>query len=390
MKAKKSILRFLNLYLFLVIAGLAITNNAKAQDGLEVIHGQDITIHSNFLNEDRTFTIYLPNSYDFSEHRYPVLYLLDGRTHFQHACGAVNYLSNMDIIPQTIVVAIHNVDRNRDFSPVHDDQLPTSGGAAKFLNFLSKELTPYVNNNFRTSDFSILMGHSFGGTFATYTLLEEPELFDAFIAPSPYLQFKDEYLIKQAETKLQPSYKHEKYFYQTVGNEPNYFGPMNQLASLIKEKSSNAIHFESTTLMNENHATIPYPGIYYGLRFVFADWELSAELFSGGLKAVDEHYEKLKKKYGLDLGAPEQVINTLGYFYLQKENYDEAINIFKENVKRNPLAPNTYDSLGEAYEKNNQLELAKKNYQKAYDLGMEQKNGNTPIFKTNLERITRE
>ncbi|MFA9390011.1 MAG: alpha/beta hydrolase-fold protein [Prolixibacteraceae bacterium] len=387
MKSKSPIPQIMFIHFFLLITGLTIANTIKAQQGLEVIHGQDVTVHSKILNEYRTFTIYLPNTYEFSEHHYPILYLLDGRTHFQHACGAVNFLSNMDIIPQTIVIAIHNVDRNRDFSPVHDEQIPTSGGAEKFLDFIDKELTPYIHKNFRASNFSLLMGHSFGGTFATYALLTKPELFDGFIAISPYLHFKADYLVKEAETKLKAEYKPEKYFYQTVGNEPDYFDALAQFSSLVKKKCDHSIHFEYEMLKKENHATIPYPGLYNGLRFVFADWQLPPETFSTGLKAIDKHYNALKEKYGLELGATEQVLNALGYAYLQVSNFDDAIAVFKENIKRNPISSNVYDSLGEAYEKNHQLGLARKNYQKAYDLGKSQNHRNTSVYKVNLERM---
>ena len=81
------------------------------------------------------------------------------------------------------------------------------------------------------------------------------------------------------------------------------------------------------------------------------------------------------------------MLNALGYAYLQVANFDEAINVFKENVKRNPFSSNVYDSLGEAYEKNNQTNLARKNYQKAYDLGKMQHHVNTEIYKTNLDRL---
>ena len=65
-------------------------------------------------------SVNLPNNYIVSSQKYPVLYLLDGRTHFQHATSAVDFLSAMGVIPQMIVVSIHNVDRNRDFSPTYD------------------------------------------------------------------------------------------------------------------------------------------------------------------------------------------------------------------------------------------------------------------------------
>ena len=99
-----------------------------------------ITIKSTILDESRAISIYLPNNYKYSKVKCPVLYLLDGEAHLQHASAAAEYLSIWGLIPDIIVVAIHNIDRSRDFSPVHVDNIPTSGGAEKFLGFLAEEL----------------------------------------------------------------------------------------------------------------------------------------------------------------------------------------------------------------------------------------------------------
>ena len=160
--------------LFLVIMLLS-TSISFAQNKLEILLGKEVIIKSKTLNEERIATVFLPVNYDASSQKYPVIYLLDARANFQHTTSAVNFLSRQGIIPQIIVVAIHNIDRTKDFSPVHDERMPTSGGAEKFLNFVSDELITEINKNYRTSDFSILIGHSFGGTFAVYSLLTKPE-----------------------------------------------------------------------------------------------------------------------------------------------------------------------------------------------------------------------
>ena len=374
--------------LLLPLCMLLLTISAYSQTKIELIDGREVTLKSSVLNEDRVISIYLPRDYDISSQRYPVIFLLDGETHFHHTTGAINFLSSQGIIPQSILVSIKNIDRNRDFSPVHDNRIPTSGGAAKFLNFLSDELTPFIKKNYRTSNFSVIIGHSFGGTFITYSLLEKPELFDAYIAISPFLQYADEYLIKESGKMLRSNYPDQKYYYMTVGDEPEYFSTLDKFTSLVKEKSEAFIDLEYLRMPAENHNTIPYLSIFNGLKYIFSDWQLPAAKMEQDISEIDEYFAALSAKYDMDIKTPENVINILGYTYLQKQNIEKAIIFFTENTKRYPKSSNVYDSLGEAYENNNQLELAKKNYQKAYDLGKAQNHINTPIYLKNLNRVT--
>ena len=125
-----------------------------------IVTGEKIEIYSKVLDENRKILISLPEGYDKSEEKYPVLYLLDGEFFFLQATSAVKYLSELGYIrnqpiPQLIVVGIVNVDRNRDYTPTYAPQqdnleFPTSGGADKFLEFMISELLPYIESNYRT------------------------------------------------------------------------------------------------------------------------------------------------------------------------------------------------------------------------------------------------
>ena len=82
--------------------------------------GEIVNIHSKELGENRTLNIYLPNGYHpDSLKRYPVIYLLDGSADedFIHIAGLVQFGSFpwLNILPESIVVGIANVDRKRDF-----------------------------------------------------------------------------------------------------------------------------------------------------------------------------------------------------------------------------------------------------------------------------------
>ena len=124
------------------------------------------------LAEDRDILIYLPQDYDQSEERYPVLYLLDGEWHFVHTSGIVQFLARprVEKTPKMMVVAVVNTSRGRDFSPsTWPGYKSYTGGAGDFIEFLKKELIPFVDRNYRTQSTKILAGHSLAGTFSLYT-----------------------------------------------------------------------------------------------------------------------------------------------------------------------------------------------------------------------------
>ena len=381
-KKVQFVIPLISLFVLSVLA-----SHSLAQEKQELISAERVSIQSIFLGEERVISIYLPDNYEATSQKYPVLYLLDGTTHFQHAIAATAFLSRGGIIPQMIVISVHNTDRNRDFSPVHTERIPTSGGAEKFLNFLSDELIPFINEKYRVSDFSILMGHSFGGTFAIYSLLTQPELFNAYIAVSPYLHYADNYLVNESKNLLKSEYNQPTYLYMTVGNEPDYFKPLEEFSTNVLEKSKEAIDFNYEKMESEDHASIPYITLFNGLRFIFSEWRLPNEKFAQGMDSIDTHYKYISAKYGFEIKTPEYVINNLGYQYLRNNDIEKAIEVFKENTKRYPESANVYDSLGEAYENNNQLVLAKNNYQKAVDLGMKNNDPNALIYQKNLKRV---
>ncbi len=93
-------------------------------------------------------------------------------------------------------------------------------------------------------------------------------------------------------------------------------------------------------------------------------------------------YEKLKKRepnlYDFD---NENALNTLGYQLLRSENVEAAIAVFSRNVLEFPNSANPYDSLGEAYAKARNAELALKNYAKSLELDPENKNAAEMIRK---------
>ena len=85
-------LRYIPVF-FLVSLILYFPGNSMAQQGAGT--AGETTLVSAALGEERVISISLPPEYASSGLRYPVLYLLDGRVHEQHANSAVEFLARL-------------------------------------------------------------------------------------------------------------------------------------------------------------------------------------------------------------------------------------------------------------------------------------------------------
>ena len=163
--------------------------------------GQHYQLRSQALEEDRSYRVYLPATYRWATNRrYPVLFLLDGQTRFDHAASSVDTLAASGDIPEMIVVGIDSTQRTRDFTPTNWEAMAGGGGADKFKSFLSSELIPTIEKEYRTNGFRVLSGDSLGGLFVLHCLSAEPALFQGYLAIAPSLDW-DKQLAQRALQK---------------------------------------------------------------------------------------------------------------------------------------------------------------------------------------------
>ena len=362
-----------------------------------------LKINSAVLGEERTILVRVPTGYETNKQRYPVIYMTDGNAHIGHTSSTVEFLARNGRMSEMIVVGIVNTDRTRDLSPTHVKttvagggsalQFPTSGGADKFIKFIETELIPDIEKRYRVHQYRILAGHSLGGLFAIHTMLTRPELFQSYIAVSPALQWDNQVAIKRAEDFFKTRKEFDATLFMSLGHEP---GPIEdgfyQLKQILEKNQPKGFEWKAQALDDEDHGSVVLHSHYLALRKVFDGWQLPRDPGTGGVagdfKSVEEHYQKLSKKFKYDVPVPEFVINQLGYQSLFSDRFDEAITIFKTNVERYPESANVYDSLAEAYERSGKLELAAPLYEKAHTLGQQNQDPNLAIYKANFDRVS--
>jgi predicted alpha/beta superfamily hydrolase len=361
-----------------------------AQQQIDYISlGKTVEFTSERLNEKRDILIYTPTGYEESSKEYPTLYITDGAENFFMATAIVNFLSRNQKIPQMIVVGIPNVNRNRDLSPSVIQGTSNPGGGDIFLTFFEDELIPYLEGTYRTSNYRILFGHSLGGVFANYTLLTRPELFNAFISASPYLMYDNEYVIKEAESKLDNLSNFDRQLFITLGDEPAYHESLNKFTSLL-EDNTNTLRWDYQIYNDEDHGSIPVISLLKGLKYIYSDFQLSMETATQGLEAILDHYSLVNSKYDYTVDISEATFNIIGYRLLQNGEIEKAIKVFEYNVKLYPESANVYDSFAEALEQSGMIKEAAENYQTAVKIGKKINDPNLAIFERNLARVQQE
>jgi len=139
------------------------------------------------LQERRDVQYYIPEDYD-EEKKYPLTIVLDGEYLFDQVVANSKFYSKFHGMPQMIVVGVNqNKESIRlDDCAWEDNGLPNEK-AKKFFEFLGIELIPYLDLNYKTAPFKMVVGYDITANFQNYWLFKERSLFNAYINISPTL-----------------------------------------------------------------------------------------------------------------------------------------------------------------------------------------------------------
>lgn len=178
-KMKKLIL---GLLLATTITTISFSQTGKVFDNL--------TLHSEILNMDRKYAIYLPPDYETSERSYPVMYLLHGAGDDQTGWiqfGEILLIADKAIeegsaTPMIVVMPDANTERRGYFNSMD--------GAFRYEDFFFEELMPHVEKKYRIKGekrFRAVAGLSMGGGGSFMYALHHPELFSSACPLSAYV-----------------------------------------------------------------------------------------------------------------------------------------------------------------------------------------------------------
>ena len=263
------------LFFLLLIAGPALGQRGAADTVAKpFVLGTVRTVWSPVLQETRTLNIYLPPSFS-KDSAYPVIYLLDGSADedFIHTAGIIQFLTMLGLMPETVLVGIANVDRRRDFTfpttvAADKKDFPTTGGSARFINALARDLKPFIEKSYRIKGRGAIVGQSLGGLLAAEILLKNPGMFDDYIIVSPSLWWDKESLLRTKETI--PSGTMPPRTWIAVGKEGAQMeADAKSLAALISRHAPDTMRHFFVPMPQEDHLTILHNSLYRAFRTLY-------------------------------------------------------------------------------------------------------------------------
>lgn len=353
-------------------------NNVDKQS---IVIGKTDKVQSKILGEERKIWVYVPDegrNRIFGKQRYPVVYLLDGDDHFYSVVGMVQQLSSNGntICPKMIVVGIPNTDRTRDLTPTHiDADLPfmdstsskTSGGGDQFIAFLEKELMPYIEAQYPTAPYTMLIGHSFGGLAVMQAFTHHTHLFNSYICIDPSMRWDKQKLLKQAQKALAERKFIGKSLYLGIANtmdagmdikkvqkdtseNTKHIRSILALQASLEKNKQNGLKYRGKYYAEDTHNSVPLITEYDALRFFFDFYpiKLSRKDYDDSASALADkyrrHFADVSATMGYNIKPDEAEINYWGYEALQSKYYLKAEALFRLNMENYPESFNVYDS----------------------------------------------
>lgn len=171
------------------------------------------------FNTNRRIHVYLPDDYETSNKKYPVMYMFDGHNLFEDSEATYGKSWNLaNRIQQEqkelIVVGIEcSHDGNTRLTeyapfPYADTDFDSSfdGKGKDTLEFVTKTLKPYIDSRFPTRperEWTWIGGSSCGGTMSLYAIEAFTEYFSKAVVISPFIRpFYDYMLIHTWHTNI--------------------------------------------------------------------------------------------------------------------------------------------------------------------------------------------
>jgi predicted alpha/beta superfamily hydrolase len=276
---------------------LLATASAAAAKPYVVPNTEVLALRSTHTGADYQLFVALPPDYRTSGKTYPVVYMLDADYSFALTRNIVQHFVERENLPPMILVAIaypgaasdrdtYRMNRTRDYTPAYAPDggygaefQKVSGGGPKFRSFIALELVPLIERRYRTTPGDrAIIGHSYGGLFATYVLFTQPALFKRYIIVSPSLWYANRIALTMEEAAAAAGRTLDARVFFAVGSHENQpannramVDDLNELVAKLKSRNHPRLTVGYKIYNGETHNSV-FPGaVTRGLLTVFGD-----------------------------------------------------------------------------------------------------------------------
>jgi len=184
------------------------------------------------------------------------------------------------LFPNTpcVIIGISNPERQSELTPPFTDSIDVKGydnpgHADNLLLSLKNEIIPFISKKYHTDSNRILVGHSLGGTFVTYAMINDTELFPCIIAISPNYAYSKEMMIDKIKKWAERPHNNKSYIYLAHGQkdkiEEKFLPATQKVYQILKDNPRIVLKYDSLNI--EKHSHTIFEGYYRGL-LMFKDY----------------------------------------------------------------------------------------------------------------------
>jgi predicted alpha/beta superfamily hydrolase len=259
-----------------------------------------ISYNSDKLQEKRELYISLPASYEKNPtKKYPLLFVLDADYLLNPFLGTLKYGAYWDDLPEVIIVGIaQNDQRSVDCGLDIVTGMP-DGKSVDFFDFISLELIPYIQKEYRTTNFKIIAGHDLTAAFSNFFLYKDNSLFNAYISLSPELPVNMENELPNflASSKLPLFY----YLSTADGDEKKMQERIKIMDTKIRAIQNPNLNYKFEDFTETSHFSIVLHSAPTALYQIFAAAQpISTNEYTTKIATLKEGYvDYLKTKYDI-------------------------------------------------------------------------------------------
>jgi len=318
--------------------------------------GDRVSIDSKVLSTDRELQILLPeNYYANTQATYPVIYLIDGDYNFHGVSGMLDLLANKgQLIPDVILVGIADKGTSQYHEymtpSVFDSKAkPSKGKAAEFIRFITEEVKPYIDNNYRSADGSTLVGHSMGGLFVLNMLLEKPSAFNNYVAISPSVWVADQGIVAKAKEKLTKAQHQPVSLFLSLADETR-MGQYDFINTLDLTQPNN-IDWQFKHYPDENHNSVGIIALRDSLKAIYKPWyivENKLATFKTS-ESIVEHYQTIMTEFGFSQSMPSTSVQEIFRRHYRNKKIALLPQFIEETIKKLPASKQTFIAMQAKY-----------------------------------------
>jgi predicted alpha/beta superfamily hydrolase len=230
--------------------------------------------------------------------KWPVVYVLDGNWYFGMVTDIIRPMSWCGSTSDAIVVGIGYPEdqnpieafrvsftrRDHDLTPIPDENTRKTmenahkrpvpnGDAGNFHKFIRDELVPFIEKTYRADPARrVLVGHSYGGLFALFSMFETPDLFKTLVIGSPTLSYVKPFMFQREEAFAKTGKPLPANVYLYVGeleediNDTTMTDTL-RLAAILQGRNYEGFSLVKHVFLDQNHCEVVAPGYQAGLKF---------------------------------------------------------------------------------------------------------------------------